>query len=166
MVPLQLPNAVGQDRHVLLLSCNNYITDVTFPLLKDKAFSLGSAPSRPVPAIHQIFALAESLTPYTLTRPAADTLVLQVTQPEGLSSLRLPTYGFAPGEVVHYEGVVIEVLAVSTAGNPTGIRYRFKPGELDRYEVMEWQNKQFVPAQLPAVGGSLVIRTNRTNQAM
>ncbi len=151
---VNLPNATGQDRHVLLLSCNQYVTDVAYPLLTDKAYSLGDKPTRPMPSISKIFAMAEGLTPYSLTRWDADTLILQTAQAQSLETLRPLHYGFTPGNIIHHEGIAIEILAVTETGNPTKIRFQFKPGELDRYEVMEWQGKQFVATTLPAIGQS------------
>jgi hypothetical protein len=155
---VQLPDAGAPGRQVLAISTLSYVGSITFPLLKDQALSLGSAPTRAAPNIARIRALAEGEGEYTLLRPAADTLIASC--PSGFGTLRPSRYGFIVGDHVSLDDVDIEVRSVSSSGAPTLIEYDFKRGALERYDVIAWQLDHFVAAKLPPVGEQTSIRTD------
>ncbi len=154
---VQLPDEGAPGKKILALDAASYIGNITFPLLKDQALSLGAAPTRPAPSIAHIRALAEGTGEFELSRKDADTLVLNSAK--GLDSLRPSRYGFAAGDRVVLDDVEILVRAVSPARAPTVIEYRFHPGVLESYEIITWQGNHFVPAALPAPGASLEVKT-------
>lgn len=150
---VQLPNvrkATEAIPPILLLTTESYIVNVMFPLLKDRAYSLGGQPTRPEPGIQRLFALTESSLPYTLTRTGRDGL--QIHSDAGFVALRPPAYGFKAGERIRHEGVAVEILDVDEQGAPRTISFDFPAGELERFQVMRWQKNHFIPAQLPALG--------------
>jgi hypothetical protein len=154
---VQLPDEGGPGRNVLAISALNYVGDITFPILKDQALSLGTAPTRAPPNITRIRALTEGKGEFELLRKDADTLV--VSSATGLDSLRPSRYGFAAGDRVVLNDVEIAVRSVSSARAPTVVEYRFNPGMLERYEVIAWGGDHFVPATLPAIGNRVRIKT-------
>lgn len=151
---VQLPNAGPGERRLLVLATKNHWIDITFPILKDRALSLGQQPSRPPPAITRILALTEGEGRYRLERPAENVLHLQTPDDQPFITLRPVPWRFAVGETVHRPDVDIEVLAVSPQGAPTRIEYRFAPGALSRLDVMTWQKTHFTASTLPAIGQS------------
>jgi hypothetical protein len=154
---VQLPDAGVSGRNVLAISALSYTANITFPLLKDQALSLGTAPSRTPPNITRIRALSEGKGEFELLHKDADTLV--VSAATGLDTLRPSRYGFAAGDCIVLNDVEIEVKSVSSARAPTVIEYRFNPGVLESYEVIAWGGDHFVPATLPAIGERIRIKT-------
>lgn len=144
---------------ILLLNTESYIVNVMFPLLKDKAYSLGTQPARAEPAIQRIFALTEGSETYTLSR--TNDQRLQIHSDAGFSALRPPAYGFKAGEKIIHEGVSVHVLAVNAQGAARTLAFDFPAGELDRFQVLRWQKKHFVPARLPAIGEQLTITSEK-----
>jgi hypothetical protein len=155
---VQLPDTGTPGANVLAISTLSYVGSITFPLLKDAALSLGSAPARPAPSIARIRALAEGEGEYTLLRTGPDTLV--ASRPDGFNTLRPSPYGFAAADRVRLDDVEIIVRSVSPSRAPTVIEYDFRRGALEGYEIIAWQQDHFVPAKLPAVGESADIRTD------
>ncbi len=150
---VQLPDQGGTGRQVLVVSTPNYGATISFPLLKDEALSLGSAPQRQPPAIKRVRALAEGEGEFDLLREGPD--MLEVSAPGGLTTLRPPQYGFARGDRVNLDDVEIEIEAVTAQGAPTRIRYRFAPGALAGYQVLAWAGRHFESGSLPDVGQAL-----------
>jgi hypothetical protein len=155
---LHLPDTGIPGAHVLAISTLSYVGSITFPLLKDEALALGSAPTRQAPSITRIRALAEGEGEYTLLRTGPDTLV--ASRPGGFTSLRPSGYGFAPGEHVKLDDVDIIIRSVSASGAPTLIEYDFDRGVLDGYEIIAWRLDHFESAKLPPVGESANVRTD------
>jgi len=153
---VQLADDGAPGKKVLALAASSYVGNITFPLLKDRALSLGAAPTRPVPSISRIRALAEGNGEFELTRKDADTLVVSCAA--GLDGLRPSRYGFSAGDRVALDDVDIVVQSVSPARAPTVIEYRFHPGVLETYEVIAWEGDHFVPAALPAPGASFGVK--------
>jgi hypothetical protein len=149
---VQLPNQSGAEKKVLAISTFAYVANITNPLLKDRALSLGTAPTRVPPRITQIRALSEGKGEIELLRKDADTLV--VNSKAGMTSLRPPKYGFSAGDKIALNDVEILVKSVSAVGAPTEIEYRFNSGALETYQVIAWEKDHFVPATLPAIGES------------
>lgn len=156
---VQLPDNADQHNKVLAISALSYTGNITFPLLKDQALSLGVKPTRPPPSITQIRALVEGEGEFELRRKDADTLT--VVSRTGFETLRPREYGFASGDRVVLNDVEILVRSVSIKGAPTEIEYRFNPGELKTYEIIAWEDSQFAPATLPNVGESARIQVKK-----
>jgi hypothetical protein len=154
---VQLPDQGVPEAQVLALSAFNYVTNITFPLFKDEALSLGSAPTRTAPAIRRIRALSEGPGEYILLRKDADTLI--ATSVAGFESLRPAPYRFSAGDRIDLDDLDIVVRAISGTGAPTAIEYDFKPGVLRGYEIIAWHQDHFVPASLPAIGERVSVRT-------
>jgi len=154
---LQLPDDGVPGRKVLALSALSYLGNISFPLLKDQALSLGRMPSHAAPSITRIRALAEGQGAFELLRQDADTL--ELTSATGLTALRPSRYGFTAGDRIALDDVEIVIKAVSAGKAPTRIEYCFKPGALAGYEVIAWQKDRFVPAALPAIGERVRIDT-------
>lgn len=153
---VQLPDTETTDTHVLALSVSSYVNDISNPLLKDEALSLGSRPVRPAPTLARIRALSEGDGDYTLLRKGADILI--ATRAAGFTTLRPAPYGFTRGEHISLDDVDIVIRATSTGGVPTVIEYDFRPRALDSYRVIAWYQDHFSPALLPEVGRTLTIR--------
>jgi hypothetical protein len=154
---VQLPDEGVPGRKVLAISALSYPGNITFPLLKDQALSLGTAPTRTPPNITRIRALSEGKGEFELLHKDADTLV--VSSATGLDTLRPSRYGFAAGDRIVLNDVEIAVQSVSSGKAPTVIEYRFNPGVLKSYEVIAWGGDHFVPAMLPAIGERVRIKT-------
>jgi hypothetical protein len=154
---VELPDAGAPGRRVLAISTVSYLGTITFPLLKDQAMSLGSAPTRVPPSIARIRALTEGQGEYTLIRAGADILIASC--PSGFNTLRPTPYRFAAGDHVGLDDVDIVVHSVSRSGAPTLIEYDFKRGALEGYDIIAWQLDHFVSAKLPPVGTHANIRT-------
>lgn len=148
---VKLPDQSGPEKKVLAISTLAYALNITYPLLKDRALSLGTAPTRISPRIMQIRALSVGAGEFELLRKDADTLIL--FSKSGLH-IRPPKYAFSAGDRVILNDVEILVRSVSPAGSPTEIEYRFNAGVLDTYQVIAWGGGYFVPATLPAIGES------------
>lgn len=155
---VKLPDQTGPEKKVLAISALIYTSNITYPLLKDRALSLGSTPTRIAPQITQIRALSVGAGEFELLRRQADTLT--VVSKSGLS-IRPVRYGFAAGDRVVLNDVEILIRSVSTTGAPTEIEYRFNPGVLATYQVIAWGDGYFVPAALPAIGESIHIETQK-----
>ncbi|GEM_PF-2132047 len=155
---LQLPNEGVPGRKVLAISTFSYVSDITFPMLKDQALSLGAMPTRPIPSIARIRALAEGEGEFELLRKDADTVVVSCAA--GFNALRPSRYGFTAGDRVVLDDVEIVVRSVSPVGAPTAIEYRFNQGVLGAYEVIAWQRGRFEPAVLPAIGERVSVKTD------
>lgn len=153
---VHLPDEGAPGRKVLAISTLSHFGGITFPLLKDKALSLGAAPTRPAPSIARIRALTEGKGEFVLLHKDQDTLV--VNCPAGIT-LRPSRYGFSAGDRVVLDDVEIVVRSVSPAREPTMIEFHFHPGVLESYEVIAWQDDRFIPATLPAIGESVSIKT-------
>ncbi len=150
-----LPNADSTPQRLLLISSLSHVGNVTFPLLKDQALSLGASPTRPAPAIVKVRGLVDGPGRFILSRPDANTLVARTET--GFTSMRASPYGVAVGERFSLDDVEILIRSVSKEAAPTEIVYRFHPGVLATYRVMAWQRTGFVAARLPEVGSSLAV---------
>jgi hypothetical protein len=157
---VRLPDDGAPGKKILAISSLDYVGNVTFPLLKDQALSLGAAPARAAPSIARIRALTEGEGQFELLHKDADTLV--VSSPAGLYTLRPSRYGFAAGDRVALDDVDVVVQAVSPEKAPTVIEYRFHPGVLNTYEVIAWQGDHFESAALPAIGATVNIKTGKS----
>lgn len=152
---LHLPSETAEQPRLLLLSSLSYIGNVTFPLLKDQAWSLGPAPLRQPPVLTHIRALTDGKGRFVVQRATEDTLI--VTADTAFTSLATLPYGFAPGHQVALDDVRITIARVNALGQPVQIRYEFVPGVLATYAVMAWQKDRFVPAQLPLPGAAMTV---------
>lgn len=150
-----LPDAESAPQRLLLISSLSHVGNVTFPLLKDQALSLGESPVRPAPAIVKVRGLVEGQGRFILSRPDADTLVARAET--DFASMRVSPYGVVAGDRFALDDVDIEIRSVSPKAAPIEIVYRFHPGALATYRVMAWQRTRFAPARLPEVGGSLPV---------
>jgi hypothetical protein len=150
---VHLPDHGDAGRSVLALSVKSHVVNITFPMLKDEALSLGAHPTRPAPDIARIRALNDGEDAYDLLRSEADTLVIR--RATGFTSLRPPEYGFDAGDRIGLDDVTVLIPSVTAQRAPTVIEYRFKPGTLDKYQVIAWRDGRFVDAALPAVGQTL-----------
>lgn len=148
---VSLPTSDEQGRNLLVIGTKSYLQNITFPLLKARALSLGSTPESTAPTL-QVHGLVSGAGTFRLARPDADTLL--ASAPEGFTHLRPQRYGFAAGDKAQPAYMSAEVLAVNTTAEPTAIAFRFPAGQLDRYRVLTWDKQGFVPAQLPPVGAS------------
>jgi hypothetical protein len=148
-----LPNASASPRRLLLLASPSHFAQVTAPLIKDEALSLGRQPTRPVPSIQRLRTLVELQGRLRLMRPEADVLQLRAAAATGFANLRPLPYRFQAGETVKLDDLHVEVLELTPQGAPRELRFRFAPGALESYEVMAWQHKRFQPTRLPRIGG-------------
>lgn len=143
---------------LLLLSSLSYVGNVTFPMLKDQALSLGPQPTRRAPTLTHIRGLVDGKGRFKLQRPTENTLI--VTADDAFASLATQPYGVAAGHQVVLDDVRITVTQANAAGQPKQIAYEFAPGVLASYAVMAWQHDRFVPATLPLVGHARVLNVN------
>ncbi len=156
---IQLPDVGGAEKKVLALSVDNYETNIFFPLMRDKGLSLGAKPTRAVPTISRIRALSIGNEEFELLREDQDTLVIRGKN--GFEKMRKGIYGFGQGAVVELDDVTITILEVSAERTATAIEYRFKPGVLHTYEVIDWNGQKFVSSRLPAPGQAMRIKATR-----
>lgn len=147
---IRLPNHKEQPNSVLLLSTHMWEVGVSFPMIKDVALSMGSDASRPPPSIDRLRLLTTGVGEFELYRPDEDTLV--VRSEEGFEWMRKGVWGFKKGESVTLSDVDITVLDVGPEGAAREIQFRFDPGVLKTYEVLEWGGDYYQPSSLPAVG--------------
>jgi hypothetical protein len=153
---VHLPVSNAEQPQVLLLTSLSYVGNVTFPMLKDHALSMGKSPLRQTPVITRIRGLVEGKGQFTLQRPSNNTLI--ATAADAFTAMASPTYGFRAGHQVILDDVKMTVTRVNANGQPVQIRYDFAPGVLARYTVMAWQDDRFKPAQLPLQGQALNLR--------
>lgn len=153
---VRLPNAEGSNKNVLALSVKQYEVNTYYPLLKDEALSLGTAPARAKPSISRLRLLTNAADEFELWRKDEDTLV--VRRESGFSGMRKGKYGFNQGESVVLDDVTITVREITSGRAAKEIEYRFKPGVLSTYEVIAWRENHFEPAQLPAKGMKTIIK--------
>lgn len=153
---VHLPVHRAEQPQLLLLTSLSYVGNVTFPMLKDQALSLGQSPHRQAPVLTRIRGLVEGKGRFTLQRPQADTLI--ATAEEAFTSMASPPYGFSAGHQVILDDVKMTITRVNSDGQPVQIRYDFAPSALAGYTVMAWQRDRFVPAQLPGLGQSLKLQ--------
>jgi len=153
---LHLPAETAAQPRLLLLSSQSYIGNVTFPMLKDQALSLGPHPLRRPPRLTHIRALTDGKGSFRVQRTSTDTLM--VTAASALTSMATPPYGFTPGHQVILNDVRITITRVNALGQPLQLVYDFAPGVLAHYVVMAWQHDRFVPARLPAPGEAITVR--------
>lgn len=152
---IHLPDDEGNNKNVLAVSSLNYPGSFFFPLMKDKALSLGATPLRPPPSIAKVLALTSGYGEFELWREDSDTLV--VRREDGFTEMRKGKYGFVKGERVMLNDVAITVREVTADRAATEIEYRFKPGVLNTYEVIAWQGDHFSPTKLPVAGTKTIV---------
>lgn len=153
---LGIPDGQGHDRHVLVLSAMFWYTNLSFPLFKDEALSLGAEPSRPPPAISRLRLLTSGYCAFQLKRVDRDTLLIDCDK--GFGDMRQGKWGFDPGDRAQLDDMTATVCKVNANRAPVEIEYRFKPGVLDHYEVYAWDKNHFAPATLPPVGEKRIYR--------
>lgn len=155
---IHLPSETAEQPRLLLLSSLSYVGNVTFPMLKDQALSLGQEPMRKPPVLTRIRGLVDGKGHFVLQRATENTLI--ATAEDAFASLAAAPYGFAPGHKVILNDVRITITRVNAAGQPVQIVYDFVPGVLATYAVMSWQQDRFVPARLPAPGQAMTVRVD------
>lgn len=154
---VQLPNTGTESKQLLLLSSLLHVSNITFPLLKDQALSMGPAPARPTPTITRVRGLVEGEGGFTLSRPAHDHLLVRADADRpgaAFTTMRKSPYGFHAGDTVRLSDVTVTVRDVNAEGAARTIELAFQPGALAGYQVMSWQHGHFEPDRLPAVGES------------
>lgn len=153
---VHLPSETAEQPRLLLLSSLSYIGNVTFPMLKDQALSLG--PMRKAPVLTRIRGLVDGKGRFILQRPTENTLI--ATANFAFTGLGTEPYGFAQGHQVMLDDVRITIARVNAVGQPVQVVYDFVPGALATYDVMAWQRDRFVPARLPEPGASVIVQVD------
>ena len=104
-------------------------------------------------------ALSFGPQPVVVLREDADTLVLDY--PQGVADtpfaemFRDSRVRMQPGERVELQGLSIEVLATTPDGRMQRVRFRFSdPLDAPNFRFYAWEERGFVPFELPPVGGS------------
>lgn len=155
---INLPSETAAQPRLLLLSSQSYIGNVTFPLLKDQALSLGPTPLRRPPRLTHIRGLTDGKGRFRVQRVTADTLI--VTADTAFTSLATPPYGFAQGHQVILDDVRITIARVNALGQPVQVVYEFVPEVLASYAVMAWQQDRFMSARLPEPGAAIAVQVD------
>lgn len=124
--------------------------------------ALGMIPMRyaeqlPLPA--KVWTITTRQTPLTLTRTAADALVID--SPEGFvtgteEALRsTDRFPFTEGEQIRHSGMTLEIARINDKGKPTSIILHFAPGQITGTALLKWQQDHYDTVSLPDVGTSI-----------
>jgi hypothetical protein len=157
---LQLSDERGSNKNILVVSAVDFEMNTYYPMLKDEALSIGTAPMRLKSRISKVLSLTNGVGDFELWQEDDDTLV--VRRDSGFAEMRKGKYGFTKGERVALDDVDITVREITEDRAATEIEYHFKPGALSNYGVVAWQGGHFSPLQLPDRGMRIMIRMSST----